>query len=90
VIVWLWDAGSVKGVTDDESHALRVAEISMRGSGAATVRVESAVLVSGVCALTMGYHRTGMGWSARRVSNGCIAWEPLKAEREYTTETSYA
>lgn len=90
MIVWLWDAGNVKGVTDIESHALKVAEVSMRGNGAATVRVESALLVTGFCALTMGYHRTGMGWSARRVSNGRIAWEPLKAERKYTTETSYA
>jgi hypothetical protein len=90
VIVWLWDAGSVKGVTDNESHALKVAEVSMHGTDAATVRVESAVLVIGVCTLTMGYRRTGMGWLARRVSNGSIAWEPLKAEREYATETSYA
>lgn len=90
MIVWLWDAGRVKGVTDNESHALKVAEVSMHGSDAAVVRVESAVLVTGVSTLTMGYRRTGMGWSARRLSNGHIEWGPLKAEREYATETSYA
>jgi hypothetical protein len=88
VIVWLWDAGSVKGVTDNESHAIKVAEVSMRGSGVATARVESAVLVTGVRTLTMGYQRTGMGWSARRITNGRISWQALKAAPEYSMEES--
>jgi hypothetical protein len=82
VILWLWDAGSMHGVTDDESHARKSARACMGGSAADTARVERATLVTGVRTLAIVYRRTGTGWLARRDSSGRIRWTPLQAAPE--------
>ncbi len=81
-MAWLWDAGSTHGVTDDGSRAREAAGASMRDAGADTARVESAILVTGVRTLTMGYRRTGTGWLAFRDSSGHIRWKPLSGAPE--------
>lgn len=77
VIVWLWDAGTGRGVTDDESRARQAAEAFMRSGQADTARVERASLVTEVRTLTTGYARTGQGWTAQPRRNGLIRWTPL-------------
>jgi hypothetical protein len=79
VIVWLWDAGSARGVTDDESRARRAAEAFMRSGRADTARVEKALAVTGISALASGYLRTGHGWTAQPRRDGLIRWVPLPA-----------
>jgi hypothetical protein len=59
--VWLWDAGTRRGVTDDETRALQAAEALIRSGQAASARVEKAHLVTGIRALESGYTRTGHG-----------------------------
>jgi hypothetical protein len=81
VIVWLWDAGSGRGVTDDQAHARRAAEALMRSGRADAARVEKAHLVTGIRALASGYTRTGHGWTAQPREGGPIRWEPLPAAR---------
>jgi S-adenosyl methyltransferase len=61
VIVWLWDAGARRGVTDDETRAFQAAEALIRSGQAASARVEKAHLVTGIRALESGYTRTGHG-----------------------------
>lgn len=79
MIIWLWDAGSAHGVTDDGSRARKAAAAFLRAGSTDTACVEQAFLVSGVCTLAMVYDRTGKGWSAQRRRNGRIAWKPLPA-----------
>jgi hypothetical protein len=75
VIVWLWDAGSAHGVSDDESRAIQAAEGAMRAIGPATVTavVERAFLVSGIESLTSKYLRAGDGWSGTW-RKGTVTW----------------
>ena len=75
VIVWLWDAGSAHGVSDNESRAIQAAEGAMRAIGPAPVTavVERAFLVSGMESLTSKYLRTGDGWSGT-CRKGLITW----------------
>ena len=82
MIVWLWDAGSGHGVTDDETRARQAAEVLMRSGQADAARVEKAHLVTGIRALTSGYARTGHGWTAQPRRGGLIAWVPLPASPE--------
>ena len=77
MIVWLWDAGSAHGVTDDESRARNTVTAFMQSNQADSARVESATLATGVLTLATVYRRTGMGWSARREGNGYIRWEAV-------------
>jgi hypothetical protein len=77
VILWLWDAGSAHGVTDDESRARTTVTTFMQSNTASCARVESATLVTGVRTLTMIYRRTGNGWLARRDSSGRIRWQSV-------------
>lgn len=77
MILWLWDAGSAHGVTDDESRARTSVTTFMLSSAANCARVESATLVTGVRTLTMIYRRTGNGWLARRDSSGQIRWQSV-------------
>jgi len=79
VIVWLWDAGSGRGVTDDQARARRAAEVLMRSGRADVARVEKALAVTGISALASGYLRTGHGWTARPRRDGLIRWVPLPA-----------
>jgi len=55
VIVWLWDAGSGHGVTDDQARARRAAEVLMHSGRADAARVEKALAVTGISALASGY-----------------------------------
>ena len=79
MIVWLWDAGSGRGVTDDQTRARRAAEMLMRSGRADAARVEKALAVTGISALDSGYLRTGHGWTARPRRDGLIQWVPLPA-----------
>lgn len=79
LIIWLWsaaDPGKFSGVTDDD-HAARLAAARCITSGQAeTATVEAASLVLRVSSLTDFYHRTGIGWTARRSDWG-VCWVPL-------------
>ena len=79
MIVWLWDAGSGHGVTDDQARARRAAELLMRNGRADAARVEKALAVTGISALASGYLRTGHGWTAQPRRDGLIRWMPLPA-----------
>lgn len=82
MIVWLWDAGSGRGVTDDETRARLAAETFMRSGRADAARVEKAHLVIGISALTSGYTRTGLGWTAQPRQGGPVRWAALPASPE--------
>ena len=77
LIVWLWEAGSTSGVTNDVDRAQRNAESVMRGSGARTAGVEKAFYVLGVDSLTDSYQRAGLRWVAERDTKGRITWNRL-------------
>ena len=82
MIVWLWDAcgpgRGALGVTSDRARALRIAEAHLRSEQASVVKVEAALLMSGICVLTPGYQRTGHGWTARRRASR-VTWTPFGA-----------
>ena len=62
MILWLSNAGSAHGVTDDESQARTASADSHRkATQQAATLVESATLVTGVRTLTMIYRSTGTG-----------------------------
>jgi hypothetical protein len=82
VIMWLWDAGSGHGVTDDQSRARQAAEAFMRSGRADAARVEKAHLVTGIHALNPAYARTGHGWTAQPRRGSLIRWVPLPASPE--------
>jgi hypothetical protein len=82
MIVWLWDAGSAHGMTDDESRAQEATTAFMNGTGTDNARVERALLVTGVRTLTLGYLRTGAGWLAQRRGDDRIRWTPLQTTPE--------
>lgn len=72
-MVFLWDAGSGRGVTDDEARARQAAEACLRSGRASTEQVEPAQLVTGFAALTSHYQCTGEGWRAR-TAEGRVTW----------------
>jgi hypothetical protein len=74
VIVWLWDAGGGRGVTDDQARARQAAETLIRAGRADAACVEKALLVTGMSALMSGYLRTGDGWTAQPRRDGLIRW----------------
>ena len=73
MIVWLWDAGSRRGISGDEGRARQAAETCLIAGQATVARVERAVTVLGSRSLVMTYQRLGCGWDARRISSG-ISW----------------
>jgi len=77
VTVFLWDAGNLSGVTDDEKRARRAAAASIRGGHATVARVEKALALPGIYTLVFDYHRTGTGWIAQRRGDGRVSWAPL-------------
>jgi hypothetical protein len=79
MIVWLWDAGSAHGVSDDDARAREVAETLIRDGRASSARVEMAVLNS-VRALDPDYGRLGCGWTAQRHRSGAVRWVALTGE----------
>ena len=80
MILWLWDADGPartgRGVTNDETRAIKAAEACMRNGQARIAKVEAALLVLGIPGLTPGYKRTGNGWRGRCGDTG-IRWEPF-------------
>jgi hypothetical protein len=85
ITVFLWEAGSLSGVTDDEKRARRAATAGLRGGYATIARVEKALALPGIYTLVFDYHRTGAGWIAQRRSNGRVTWAPLP-ERGVATD----
>jgi hypothetical protein len=77
ITVFLWDAGSSSGVTDDEQRARRAAAACIRGGRATVARVERALALPGTYTLIFDYHRTGTGWIAQRRSDGRVSWGPI-------------
>jgi hypothetical protein len=79
--VWLYDACGperrVRGVTDDEGRARRLARESLRSVDASTALVEQALTALDATTLINGYVRTGQGWQARLTPRGRIAWKRL-------------
>ncbi len=71
--LWLWDAGSALGVTDDDKRAREAAEACITSGQATAARVERAVFVLASGTLTYDYRRTGMGWCAQRRDSG-VKW----------------
>ena len=74
MLVWLWDAGTALGITDNPARARHAARARMRGDSVA--RVEQAEFVLGAESLTDGYRRTGDGWAGRQ-RNGSVTWTPF-------------
>jgi hypothetical protein len=77
ITVFLWDAGSLSGVTDDEKRARRAAAAGIRSGHATAARVEKALALPGTSTLVFDYYRTGTGWTAERRSDGRVSWVPL-------------
>jgi hypothetical protein len=86
MIVWLWDAGSAHGVSDDDARAREAAEALIRDGRALSARVEMAVMNS-VRALDPGYGRLGRGWTAHPRQNGPVRWVALTDEPAARGET---
>jgi hypothetical protein len=77
--VWLWEAGSGRGVSDQERQARAAAAAYVRGGQAGSARVERALLMAGDQWLMSGYRRTGEAWVARSRRDGRIRWTRLRA-----------
>jgi hypothetical protein len=83
VIVWLWAAGSARGVTDERSKARRAAVLFMRSAGADEGVVEQACFISGTRSLSAGYEWVGaVRWVARRRPGGRVSWRTRPAGPE--------
>jgi hypothetical protein len=76
MIVFLWQAGTAEGVTDDYVKAQLHAFCFMRRTGASTAVVEQAYYISGIDTLVSGYQRADAPrWVARRLPGGRIRRE---------------
>jgi hypothetical protein len=75
--VWLWDAGTRIGVTDNENRAMLAARDALRDGETATVELALAAL--SFREPTAMYLRTGCGWTGRATEGG-ITWSPLVPE----------
>ena len=75
--VWIWDAGTRHGVTDDADRAKLAAQAALREGE--TASVELAIAALGFRDLTTTYVRTGTGWTARATADA-ITWTPLTPE----------
>jgi hypothetical protein len=83
VIVYLWQAGSAEGVTDDHERARRKAARFMRTTGTDKAIVETARYDDGIRSLGAGYAKAdGPHWVARRHANGQVTWRLRSAESE--------
>ena len=79
--VWLWEAGSGRGVSDQERRARAAAAACVRGGRAGSARVERALVMAGDRWLTPGYRRTGEAWVGRSCRDGRVRWTQLAASR---------
>ena len=77
MIVWLWDAGPARGVSDDDARARTAAEGFLRSGRASTALVEGAHLVTGIQSMYSGYQRLGRGWVAVPLGGGPVRWVAL-------------
>ena len=75
--VWIWDAGTRHGVSDNVERAKLAAQAALREGE--TASVELAIAALGFRELTATYVRTGTGWTAR-ATHGAIVWTPLVPE----------
>jgi hypothetical protein len=75
--VWLWDAGTRIGVTDNENRAMLAARDALRDGETATVELALAAL--SFREPTAMYLRTGCGWTGHAAEGG-ITWSPLVPE----------
>jgi hypothetical protein len=76
VIVFLWQAGTAEGVTDDYATAQQRAASFMRDAGASTAVVEQASFIDGNTSLSSCYQPVpGRRWIARRHPGGRVYWE---------------
>jgi hypothetical protein len=82
--VWLWDAGSHQGVTDDEARAIDHAEVNLRLGD--TAHVELALVIPSIRQVTWAYIRTGIGWTGTSAS-GPVVWRPLLCADHQTSPT---
>jgi hypothetical protein len=85
VIVFLWQAGTAEGVTDDREKAQKQAAFFMGRAGASTAVVEQARFTGGNRSLGSGYQLAqGLYWVARRHPGGQVSWEPRWPAPELT------
>jgi hypothetical protein len=82
--VWLWDAGSHHGVTDEEDRALVHAGTRLQHGD--TARVELAFVLPSIRQVTWRYIRTGTGWAGTNAS-GSVVWRPLLCANHQTSHT---
>lgn len=80
MIVWLWDAGSAHGVSDDDGRARDAAEAFIRSGRASSATVERAHLITGIQSLYSGYARLGRGWTTHPRKGGPVRWVALTGE----------
>jgi hypothetical protein len=81
ITVFVWEAGSRSGVTDDEKRARRTAAACIRDGRATVARVEKALALPGIYTLVFDYHRTGTGWTAQRRGDGRVSWAAFRNSR---------
>lgn len=76
VIVYLWSAGTARGVTDTRRKARRHAACWMRSQNADTAMVEQAHFISGIESMEVGYARTARDpyWIGQRHPGGRVSW----------------
>jgi hypothetical protein len=82
MMVWLWETGSERGVSDDLTRACEAASACLRDGQAGSARVERALLMVGGNWLISGYQRTGTGWLAQPRRDGEVSWAPLAGSPE--------
>ena len=79
IVVYLWDAGSWRGVTDSLEHAQECAAERFGEDGQG--RIEAAGVVLGAFSQARCYERIGQSWTARRHPDGTVSWIPVKRAR---------
>jgi hypothetical protein len=80
VMVWLWDAGSAHGISDDPARARKAAEGFLCAGRASSALVERAHLVTGIQSPYSGYERLGRGWVAVPLGGGPVRWVALAGD----------
>ena len=76
MIVYLWSAGTTRGVTDTRRKARKHAACCMRSQNADTAIVEQAHFVPGIESMEDGYARAARDpyWIGERHPGGRISW----------------
>jgi hypothetical protein len=83
---WLWDVNGIArgglGISADEMRARAAAEECMRLCGESTARLERGCPVIGMGALSIGYERSGQGWTGQVSDDGRITWSRLSGQKK--------